>query len=185
MTKKFYRVFFSCLLLLVASSALASFGLTQRDHLTAEEIDRVKEAQALDKRTEVYVKAIERRLLALTDPKAASSKSAQKDSEKWGELRKGTRMELLSDIARIHEEAITNIEDVASRDEKSQLLSTALRKLSDASTRFASQLSTLRDQAQDARERAAIDDILEKAAEITSAAQKLPPPDKKEKNSKQ
>lgn len=181
MTGKVYRAFVSGLLLLVASSALAPNGLTQRDHLTSEEIDRVKEAQILDKRIEVYIKAAERRLLALTDPGAASSKSVQKEAEKWGELRKGTRLELLSDIARILEEAITNIEDVASRDPDSQLLPKALRKLSDASTRFSSPLSTLRDNAQSESERAAINDILEKAAEITTAAQKLPPPEKKEK----
>ena len=182
MIRRLYGAFIPCLLLLSASGALAgSSSLTKRDHLTPQEIDRVKEAQILDKRIEVYVKAAERRLAALSDPNAASSKQAQKDMEKWGELPKGTRADLLSDITHILEEAITNIDDVASRDEKNRLLPKALRKLADAATRFAPQLSAMRTGVRDSSERDAINEALEKMEEIIAAAQKLPPPEQKEK----
>lgn len=183
MTRRLYGACISCLLLLAAASALA-VGLTKRDHLTPHEVDRVKEAQILDKRIEVYVRAAERRLLVLADPNATSSKQTQKDMEKWGELPKGTRADLLSDIANILEEAITNIDDVAQRDEKNHLLPKALRKLSDAATRFASQLSTMRAQARESSERDAIDQVLGITEEIIAAAQKLPPPEQKEKKEK-
>jgi hypothetical protein len=181
MMRRLYGAFITCLLLLSASGALASSSLTKREHLTPQEIDRVKEAQILDKRIEVYVKAAERRLLALSDPNAASSKQTQKDMEKWGELPKGTRADLLSDISHILEEAITNIDDVASRDEKNHLLPKALRKLADAAARFAPQLSAMRTQARDSSERDAFNEALEKMEEIIAAAQKLPPPEQKEK----
>jgi hypothetical protein len=180
MTRRLYGAFISCLLFLAATSALAG-GLTKRDHLTPLEVDRVKEAQILDKRIEVYVKAAERRLAVLSDANATSSKQTQKDMEKWGELPKGTRADLISDIANILEEAITNIDDVASRDEKNRLLPKALRKLSDAATRFSSQLSAMRTQTREETERNAIDAALDKTSEIIAAAQKLPPPEQKEK----
>ena len=181
MTRKFYGAFIFCFLLLAATSALAGSSLIKRDHLTPQEIDRVKEAQILDKRIEVYVKAAERRLAVLSDPNAMSSKQVQKDMEKWGELPKGSRADLLSDIANILDEAITNIDDVASRDEKNRLLPKALRKLSDAATRFASQLTTMRAQTREQAERNAIDSALERTSEIIEAAQKLPAPEQKEK----
>jgi hypothetical protein len=148
---------------------------TKRDHLTPQEADQVREAQILDKRIEVFIKAAERRLLAMTDPNAANSKQVQKDVEKWGELPKGTRTELLSDLARILDEAITNIDDVATRDANNHLLPKALRKLSAASTGFISQLMPMRDQTKDETEREALESALENAQAIITAAVKLPP----------
>lgn len=174
-------------LMLVA--LLSSFALhsapaaaaDKRDHLTPQEADQVREAQILDKRMEVFVKAAERRLLALTDPNAAKSKQVQKDVEKWGELPKGTRTELLTDLAKILDEAITNIDDVAARDANNRLLPKALRKLATASSRFIEQLKPMRAQAKDETEREALEQALENAQSIVEAASKLPP-DTKEKS---
>jgi hypothetical protein len=159
-------------LLLVCASSRAA---TKRDHLTPQEADQVREAQILDKRIEVFIKAAERRLLAITDPNAANSKQVQKDVEKWGELPKGTRAELFTDLAKILDEAITNIDDVAARDANNHLLPKALRKLSDASTRFISQLTPMRDGAKDETEREALESAMENAQAIITAANKLPP----------
>jgi acyl-CoA reductase-like NAD-dependent aldehyde dehydrogenase len=134
----------------------------------------VREAQAIDKRTDVFIKAVERRILVLTDPGAANSKQVQKDAERWGELPKGTRAELLTDIARILDEAINNIDDVATRNAKNPLIPKAVRKLADASTRFLAQLTPLRQQAQDSNERDAIEAALENAQSVVEAANKLP-----------
>lgn len=152
-----------------------------RDYLTPKEEERVKEAQMLDKRIEVFIKVAERRLLALTDPAAASSKQVQKDLDKWGELAKGTRVELMMDIANILDAAVTNIDDVAVRDENNRLLPKALRKLADAATRFQTQLLAMREQIREERERSALERVMENVQEILGAANKLPPPSAEKK----
>ena len=153
-----------------------------REHLTPQEVDLVKEAQILDKRVEVFIKAAERRLQALNATPAPVSKKAQKDSEKWGELPTGSRAELLNDLAKILDEAINKIDDVSARDEKNVLIPKALRKLSAAATGFLPQLNALGAQTKDQEERAAIDQSIENAQSIIEAANRLPPPaNKKEK----
>lgn len=172
---------------LTAPSFLMAIGATRRDPLTEKEADLVREAQALDKRTEVFAKAAERRLLALTDPGAANSKQAQKDAEKWGDFPKGTRAELLGDIASILEEAVTNIEDVGSHNSKSHLIPKSLRILAQASTRFLPQLTALREQMKEEQERDALEKALEGVQEIIAAAGKLAPetqPSEKQKKEK-
>jgi hypothetical protein len=167
-------------LLLVLSGMVPAFALgpAARDYLTPKEEDQVKEAQLLDKRIEVFIKVAERRLLALTDRNAASNKQVQKDLEKWGELPAGTRVELIMDIANVFDAAITNIDDLSYRDEHNALLPKALRRLSQAATRFQAQLAPMREQTQDNMERAALDQVMENLQEILSAANKLPPPEK-------
>ena len=150
-----------------------SHAAARRDPLTEKEADMVREAQALDKRTDVYIKAAERRLLELTNPTAAASAQAQKDAEKWGDL-KGTRADLLYDIANILDEAITNIEDVGTHNAKSALIPKSIRKLSEAATRFLPQLTAMRDHATD-QERGALENAIESSQEIIAAANKLPP----------
>ena len=183
MKSKFYRAFLTSLILFVlfgASSTLAP-SATRRDYLTPKEEDQVKEAQIIDKRIEVFIKAAERRLQVLTNSSPVSGKQAQKDLETWGELPKGTRVELITDIANILDEAITNIDDVATRDEKNALLPKALRKLAEAVTRFQPQLASMREQTKDELERNAIDQAIGNMQEILGAAGKLPPEEKKKK----
>jgi hypothetical protein len=173
------RAFCACLLasllILTQTQTHAHSFQPARDHLTEQEQDLVREAQALDKRTAVFIRAIERRLIVLTDPGAASSKQVQKETEKWGELPKGTRAELLSDIAKILEEAITNIDDVSERDEKNPLLPKSLRLLSAAVTRFIPQLTPMRDQAKEEAERESLEQALDSAQSVIEAANKLAP----------
>ncbi|HEX8772980.1 MAG TPA: hypothetical protein VF735_05195 [Pyrinomonadaceae bacterium] len=172
---------------LTAPSLLMALGAARRDPLTEKEADLVREAQALDKRTEVFAKAAERRLLALVDPSAANSRQAQKDAEKWGDFPTGTRAELLGDIASILEEAVTNIEDVSSHNSKSHLIPKSLRILAQASTRFLPQLTALRDQLKEERERDALEKALEGIEEIIAAAGRLGPetqPSEKQKKEK-
>jgi hypothetical protein len=158
-------------------------GRASRDHLTPEEVELVRGAQILDARTAVFIKASERRLMALTDQNAASSRQVEKDMKKWGELPRGTRTELLTDLAKILGEAITNIDDVAARDPKNALLPKALSALANASTRFLSQLKPMRAQAQGA-EREALEQAIENAQLIVEAGDKLPPEEKKKEKGK-
>lgn len=172
------------MLILFGSAAMCA--AQARDHLTEQEVELVKEAQALDKRIEVFIKAADRRMLVLTkaatDP--TSAKQLKKDSELWGDLPKGTRAELIGDIAKIFDEAITNIDDVSSRDEKNPLLAKALRNLASAATRIVGQLKPLEEQVKDVSEANSFDQLVENAESIIQAANKLPPPPEKKDKSK-
>lgn len=169
-------------LVLTSLTPLASATCLQsRDHLTPPEVELVKNAQVLDQRIDIFVKAAERRLLVLTGTTATSSKQLKKDSEKWGELPNGTRAQLLADIAKILDEAITNIDDVSSRDEKNPLIPKALRKLAAEATRISEQLKPMREQAKGDDEIASFATLTEHAESILEAASKLPPPVAKSK----
>lgn len=169
------------ILVLLSLTSVSAVEFTQhREHLTPEEIDLVKEAQILDKRIEVFVKAASRRVLALngvSDAKVA--KQLKKDAEKWGELPTGSRAELLGDITRILDEAITNIDNVSERDERNPLIPKALRYLATETTKIVDQVKGFREQAQSDAEIASFEGLIENAETILEAASKLPPAEEK------
>ena len=169
--------------LFVGSSFVSQAATPQkRDHLTQQEVDLVKEAQALDKRIDVFIKAAERRLMVINGSSAANAKQLKKDSERWGELPTGSRAELVSDIARIFDEAITNIDDVSARDERNPLISKSLRKLAGSVNTIMTQLKPLSAQAKGDAEVASFELLNEDAQSILEAVNKLPPEvDKKAK----
>jgi len=173
---------------LVLSTAFVARATTpQRDHLTPQEVDLVKEAQILDKRIDVFIRAAERRLMVINGSgnAAANTKQLKKESERWGELPTGSRAELVSDIARILDEAITNIDDVSSRDEHNPLIPKALRKLAQAVNNIMGQLKPLGAEAKSDAEIASFEMLDEDAQSILAAANKLPPEvDKKAKKNK-
>src|SRR5215467_7109271 len=132
------------LILTIALSAafVSQAAIPQRDHLTPQEVDLVKVAQVLDKRIDVFIKAVERRLMVINGSTntIANTKQAKKEAELWGDLPKGSRAELVSDIARILDEAITNIDDVSMHDERNPLIGKSLRKLAQATNTIMEQL---------------------------------------------
>jgi hypothetical protein len=155
----------------------------RRDHLTPQEIDLVKEAQILDKRIEVFIKAAERRLMVINGNATANAKQLKKDSERWGELPSGSRGDLVADIARILDEAITNIDDVSARDERNPLIPKAVRRLAQAVTSIQTQVAPLRNQLKGEAEVASFELLDEGVQSILEAAKKLPPEvEKKAKN---
>ena len=157
-----------------------------RDHLTPQESDLVRDNQELDKRIDVFIRAIERRFaiingasdVAVAAGNTAAAKKAKKEKEKedWGEPPKGTRAELLSDIAGLLDEAITNIDNVSLRDPKNPLIGRSVHKLAAAAKGFVAPLEALRSQSKDADELAAIERALENSLEIMEAAKNAPPP---------
>lgn len=164
---------------------LPTSAFQARDHLTPQEVDLVKDAQELDKRVDVFIKAVDRRMLVLagggTD--ATGAKQLKKDSELWGDLPAGSRAELIGDIARIFNEAIVNIDDVSARDASNALIPPALRKLAAAATRVVTQLKPAEVEAKNDAELNNFDQLTEYADSILQAANKLPPPvEKKGKN---
>ncbi len=163
------------LLFLSVCSSFAVLRAQSRDHLTPQEVDLIKDAQVLDKRIEVFIKAADRRLLVLKGVDPASAKQLKKDAETWGELPTGSRAELVNDIAHILDEAITNIDDVNSRDERNPLIPKALRRLAAEVTRLQLQLAPLGPQAKGDAEIASFELLGENAKSILDAANKLPP----------
>jgi hypothetical protein len=181
------RILLTLFLVLFAGSSLSqATPFQKRDHLTLQEVDLVKEAQLLDKRIEVFIKAAERRMLVITGatPVTANTKQSKKEAERWGELPTGSRAELVSDIARIFDEAITNIDDVSARDERNPLISKSLRKLAQSVNAMMAQLKPIAADAKTDAEIAGFEMLNEDAQAILAAANKLPPEvvDKKAKN---
>ena len=156
-----------------------------RDHLTDQETELVRFHQELDKRIEVFIRAIDRRFAIINGSAPPATKKLVKDEPEWGEVPRGTRAELLGDIAGILDEAITNIDDVSRRDEKNPLISRSLRKLTASVKGYLNQLAALRSKAKDPDEAAAIEHVADNANQIIEVGNKLPAPvpesDKKKK----
>ena len=176
------RIVICLSLLLSLIFPLQASPIQKRDHLTPQEVDLVKEAQILDKRIDVFVKATERRLMVINGTAASNAKQLKKDAERWGELPAGSRFELVGDIARIYDEAITNIDDVSTRDERNPLIPKALRRLAQSVTSTMEQIKPLRNEAKSEADVASLEMLNEDAQAILAAANKLPPEvDKKAK----
>jgi hypothetical protein len=164
---------------LIANSAAAQ----TRDHLTDPESELIRFHQELDKRIDVFIKAIDRRFAIINGTAQPKIKKVSKEEPDWGDTPKGTRTELISDIAGILDEAIMNIDDVSRRDEKSPLIPRSLRKLATAAAGYVSQLTAISKQTKDNDELSVIEHALDNANDIIEAGSKLPPPttDKKSK----
>ena len=170
------RILLTFLIALFAGSSFITQATAQkRDHLTQQEVDLVKEAQILDKRIDVFIKAVERRMMVINNSAGANAKLLKKDSERWGELPTGSRAELVSDIAKILDEAITNIDDVSARDDRNPLIAKSLRKLAQSVTTIMGQLKPLAAEAKSDAEIASFELLHEDAQSILEAANKLPP----------
>ncbi|HEX7955856.1 MAG TPA: hypothetical protein VF508_02880 [Pyrinomonadaceae bacterium] len=155
-------------LCLCASAVTSSAAAQRREHLTPEEIELIRDNQVLDDRTKVFIKAAERRLLAVTNPEEAA-RNAAKEREKWGEL-KGTRTQFFYDISKILDEAVVNVDDVAEHNPDSPLLRKSLFMLAQAADRILPQLTKLREAAAEEAEADQLDRALETAREISEAA---------------
>lgn len=185
MIKKF---FVSLLLLLVAYCFLPTAASAQkrRDSLTEAEIELVRDAQAIDARTAIFIRAVERRFLVLNNQTAPQDKKSKNDDGKWGEPPAGTRLELLTDIKKILASAIDNIDDAAAHDKMDdKLFPKAVRKLAEASNKFLPELKIALDKTTDEREKGAILSSIESCEQVIEASAKVPKEDApKEKKKK-
>ncbi|HEX3279873.1 MAG TPA: hypothetical protein VHR36_01470 [Pyrinomonadaceae bacterium] len=184
------RTFFGLAqLLLFLSCCLAAMAQPpqERDYLTPKEVDLVKDAQELDKRIDVFIKAANRRVVVIKGLDR-NTKELKNDAEFWGDLPAGTRSELVGDIARILDAAIDNIDDVSYRDEKNPALPRVVRKLASAATHIVDELKPLQASAADQAEVRNFEELMDNAETIVAAAGKLGPdvvqPGKKTKGEK-
>jgi hypothetical protein len=171
--------------------AAAASGQGKRDHLTDKETDVVRDTQQVDLRIEVFVKAIDRRLAALAgstvDPAKVNTKKPQKNADgeilDWGDLPQGTHAELFRDIELILDEAINNIDDIATREPDSKLMMRGVKVLGAACTRLLPQLKGFSEKASNKEEKQALLNAIEYAQSVLDSVGKVPA-DVEEKESK-
>lgn len=166
------QLFIFLILLLAGYCSLDTAQAQRRDHLTQMEVELVRDAQQIDERMKFFVKAIDRRFLVLKS-NAAPAKQIEKDSEKWGELPTGTRQQLLTDIEKLLDEAISNIDDVASRDMKSDFFPNAVYILADGAKEFLPQLKSELDKSTDEKDKGAIIGAIDYCNQIIEASAKV------------
>ncbi len=171
---KFIFIIFAAIFGIALILPAPAYAQQKRDSLTPEEIELVRDAQAIDARTEIFVKAIDRRLLVLNNQTAPDDKKSKKDAEKWGALPVGTRLQLLIDIKKILDEAIGNIDDVAAHDKMDEkLFPKAVRRLAEAAKGYLPQFKSAFDATDDEKEKGAILSSIEFCEQIIEASAKL------------
>jgi len=179
------RILGRLIFIAVTTFSFAAIAIAQpRDHLTDQETDLVRFHQQLDKRIDVFIKAMDRRFAIINGLEQTKTKKLDKEEPDWGDLPKGSRAQLLGDIASILDEAITNIDDVSRRDEKSPLISRSLRKLTAATNGYVTQVKSIAAQTKDADELSAVERVLQQAEQIIEVGSQLPPPSADKKKSK-
>ena len=172
-------IFFATLFLPVSAEA------QRRPHLSEMEVDIVREAQAIDARTEVFIKAIDRRFLVINNQTLPDDKKSRKDSEIWGELPAGTRLELFLDIKKILAEAIDNIDDVAAHNKMDdKLFPAAVRRLAAAAQKYLPEFKSAFDKTKDEKEKGVILSSIEFCDQIIEASAKIPKDEIKDKKKK-
>ncbi|MEP7274170.1 MAG: hypothetical protein ABI882_21935 [Acidobacteriota bacterium] len=154
------RVRLHALYFILVALTLPVGAAQQRDHLTEEEADLVREMQIIDQRIDIFIGAADRRLLVLTNPNPTQKK---KEEERWGPLPTGTKLELLTDLKKILSEAMEKIDDAVARNRNDPLVAKALDKLKKAATRQLVEMRALAGKVTDKREERALAEAIEEA----------------------
>ncbi|MEO8648194.1 MAG: hypothetical protein ABI539_03415 [Acidobacteriota bacterium] len=173
---------------LLVGGSLNAYG-QRRDYMTDAEIELVREAQDIDLRIDVLTKMIDRRLEA-AGISAGGEKIRSKDSDKWGEAPKGTRLQLLGDVRSLLQKAIDDVDDVAEHNDNTQtqnkteglLFPKAVRALAAAAQRYRTALAPIAQATRDEREKGLLLASIESCGDIIEAAQNLPPEKPKTKH---
>lgn len=191
---KFFLIAFAAIVL-VMTAAPTTADAQRRDYLTDEEIEIVREAQQMDERIGVLIHAIDRRI-SVIGLGAVSSVKPLKEKDIWGPPPAGTRAELLSDIKRIIQKAIDDIDNLAARPDSAiidedegkkpkdpkAIFAKAVRNLGSAATRYRPIFNDELSRTEVKTERGLLLDIVENCDQIIEAVSKLPAEVKKGKN---
>ncbi|MBK6749615.1 MAG: hypothetical protein KA956_05280 [Pyrinomonadaceae bacterium] len=187
--------------LMVAGLLLFTFHISQltanaqrRDFLTDAEIELVRDAQEIDRRIEVLVHAADRRFDLLKID--VSKPAGKKESETWGDLPKGERIDLLFDIKRLLQKAIDDIDNISERPDSAilpdpeikkpktlaDIFPVAVRNLAAAASRYKPALQKELDSTTDQMQKGVILDSIDSCNAILESVTKLPAEvDKKKK----
>ena len=162
--------------------------------MTEEEIEIIRDAQDIDVRIEALTRMADRRF-ALLGIDVNGWKPSQKSSEIWGEEPKGTRIQLLSDIKKLLQKAVDDIDNLASHPDSAPIrekgdkqakkdperFGNAVRSLGRAAGRYLVPLKAELDKTQVDVEKGPILDSMDLCDQIIEAVGKLPPEAKKAK----
>ncbi len=180
MKRNFYtrRLIISVAVLFAAAVVFTTESSAQRrDYMTTDEIELVRENQALDTRVAVIVKMIDRRFRAMgTDVGGSKPRS----DEVWGPEPTGTTVELYSDINRLLEKAIEDVEGVVERGHgqfvpeknRDRIIPRAMDELTKAARRYLPVLKAAGEKTRDEKEFGAIAGAVEYCEMILEAAAK-------------
>ena len=168
--------------------------LAQRDYLTPEEVEIIRDSQEIDTRIVVLTQAIDRRFAVLNLDVGATK--IKKDGA-WGELPQGSRQELFLDIRRLLQKAVDDIDNLSERPESAVvpdpakrkddtsfavLFPKAVRNLAEAAKRYVPALKSQLDTSGNNSEKGSILGSLDLCSQIIDSVAKLPPePPKKGK----
>jgi hypothetical protein len=160
----------------------AFLNAQSRDYLTDAEIELVRDAQQIDLRVDVLIKAVERRIAVINNTVVP-----KEDVDKWGDPPKGTRVQLLSDIAKILQKVIDDVDDVARREEgkQSKFFVKAMHRLTEAAQKFQPQFRSMLDTAKEEKERGSLLTAGDLCAAIIEASAKVPKEVPKEEKKKE
>ena len=191
---RFTRRFLHTLVLAVAIGYLFTdpASAQRRDFMTDEEIELIRDSQDIDARIEVLAKMIDRRFNVL-GIEVGGWKLGGKQSDTWGENPKGTRLELLSDIKKLLQKAIDDIDNLAEHPDSApvrekgdkeakkdpQRFSVAVRSLGKAAERYLPALRSQIDISKDDMEKGLLLASIDLSTQIIEAVGKLPPEVKK------
>ena len=172
----------SAVLTLLVLAVLFSTGAAQRrDFVTEQEAEIIREAQEIDLRVEALTKFIDRRLAAAniaghtwTPPK--------KNGELWGPEPAGSRSELLSEIRRLLQKSIDDIDDIASRTSTAiegnevggKLFPKAMRNLAAAASRYKPIFQAELEKSPSSTDRGLLIQSIEFCDQIMEAASQVP-----------
>lgn len=184
-----YSIVFSRFLIfagIIGFFASVDSSAQKRDYLTENEIEIIRDAQDIDERITVLTQMIDRRFLALS-VNVNGWKDAAKVSDKWGEVPKGTRIQLHSDIKSLLQKAVDDIDNLAAHPDSAPIrekgdkkakkdkdrFPTAVRSLADAAARYLGPLKKELENSKAEIEKGPILDSIDLCEQIIEAVSKL------------
>ncbi|MEP6944927.1 MAG: hypothetical protein ABJA02_03355, partial [Acidobacteriota bacterium] len=160
------------------------------DYFTDEELELVRDAQDIDLRIKVLTHAIDRRLAILNIGPAATGKEL-KESDNWGPPPTGSRSQLLSDIKRILQKAVDDIDDTSAhagttmartpenptkKDKLDPPFARALRELDTAAKRYKPLFQAELDKSTNAKDNGPVLDAIDLCDQIVEGISKAQAP---------
>lgn len=182
------RLDFRVLLFLFSSVIVLSLSTAataqRRDYLSEKEADLVRENQQIDFRIDILTKAIDRRFMVLNG-EPEGKKDWEKSSELWGDMPTGTRLALLTDIEKLLQKAIDDIDDVAAHDRMdNKFFPKAMRSLAKSAEKYLPMLKAATGKTKDEKETGTLLGSIESCEQIIEAVGKVPAEVKETKKDK-
>lgn len=179
-----FLLLYSGFALLLLVSFFGEAAAQRRDYLNEKEADLVRDNQQIDLRIDILTKAIDRRFMVLNG-EPEGKKDWQKASDIWGDMPAGPRLGLLTDIERLLQKAVDDVDDVAAHDRMdSKFFPKGVRALGKAAEKYKPLLKAEYGKSKEEKEKGSIAGSIELCDQIIEAVVKLPPEVKENKKDK-